>query len=297
MENLAKEEAQQLTKSALAADLGQRGDITSDSLVPNDKSATARVVAKEELVVCGHEAAKKVCELVDGRLEYEVLIEDGGVASASETVANLRGPARSLLAAERTLLNFLQRLSGVASLTSKFVRELEGTEVHLVDTRKTSPGWRHLHKYATLVGGAKNHRMGLHDAVLIKENHLVASGLGAKEAVKKTRSALESNFPGEKIFLQIEVKDLDELSEAIAGGPDGVLLDNFSPEQVSEALAQHIPESLLVEVSGGIKLENIKTYALSNKLSALPGVDRISVGALTHSAISSDLSLLADFES
>lgn len=285
---LALEEARTLAKQALEADLGERGDITSNSLVPSEGESSAKIIAKEDTVICGQTVAEAVCSIVDGRLEYLGRVSDGSHVKSGAEVASLKGPARSLLAAERTVLNFLQRLSGVASLTSQYAKELAGSGVNLVDTRKTAPGWRYLQKFATLVGGAENHRLGLYDAVLIKENHLAASGLTPKEAVLKTRESLSASFPDENIFLQIEVQNVEELLNAIKGGPDGVLLDNFSPSEVESSLKEHIPETLLVEVSGGITIENIKSYAL-------PGVDRISVGAITHSALSSDLSLLAEF--
>ena len=270
-----------LIAMALAEDIGS-ADITSNALIPENLEGEAKIIAKEELVLAGQEVAKAVCAQVDGRIVYKELKSDGELVRVGQEVAKLSGPVRSILAAERVLLNFMQRLSGVANKAREFVLKLEGTGVDLVDTRKTTPGFRMLEKYATVLGGAANHRIGLFDAVLIKENHLMASGLSPAEGVKEARQKQP------EVFIQVEVRSIEELKLALSSSPDGVLLDNFSPEQVKEAVSLVKDSSLVVEVSGGIKLGNISDYVIS-------GVSRISVGALTHSAKAADLSLMYEF--
>ena len=269
----------ELVRLALEEDISS-GDITSRALIDSDKTGSAKLIAKQELVFCGTEVAKEVASQVDGRLKFESLLKEGDLVKPGEAIAELTGPVRSMLSAERTILNFLQRLSGISTLTKEFTDKLKGTGVKLVDTRKTTPGQRLLEKHACLIGGADNHRIGLFDAVLIKDNHLDASNLSLEDAIRKAK-----DYVDESVFVQAEVRNLVELASALKAMPNGLLLDNFNLELLSEALKilADYP-NIIVEVSGGITLDTISDYAL-------PGVTRISVGAITHSAPSVDISM------
>jgi nicotinate-nucleotide pyrophosphorylase (carboxylating) len=269
-----------LVRLALAEDLGS-GDVTADALVPESARAEARFLAKARGVLAGIEAARAVFEEVDPALAFRSRLDDGAALSPGTEIARVAGNARSILAAERTALNFLQRLSGVASLTRRFVEAVEGTLAGIFDTRKTLPGFRRLDKYAVRVGGGRNHRRGLFDQVLIKENHLAAAGeIGPGEAVRRARAGAPAT-----IRIEVEVESLDEFREALAAAPDIVMLDDMSLDEVREAVALRgragKPE---LEVSGGVRLDTVRSIA------AL-GVDRISVGALTHSAPALDISM------
>ena len=264
---------------ALAEDVGP-GDLTSSALVPEDRSSEGRFVAKANGVLAGVEAARAVFEQVDPHVSFVQQLGDGSLLVPGAEIARVAGPSRGLLAGERTALNFLQRMSGVATLTRRFVDAVEGTRAAIFDTRKTIPGFRLLDKYSVRAGGGRNHRKGLHDQVLIKENHLAAGGgLRAGEAVRMARAAA----PG--VVVEVEVENLDEFRDALAAGPDVIMLDDMSPDEVRQAMsirgAARVPE---IEVSGGVRLENVREIALL-------GVDRISVGALTHSAPALDISM------
>ena len=269
-----------LARAALQEDVG-RGDITSLVTVTEEAGARARFVAREELVVSGLEAARAVFYEAGGEeISFAALASEGERLAAGSVLAEVEGPARPSLAAERVALNLLMRLSGIATLTSRYVEAVEGTGASISDTRKTTPGLRLLEKAAVKAGGGANHRAGLDDGVLIKDNHLALAG-GVTEAVRRARE----NSP-HLLKIEVEVESLGMLEEAIEAGADAVLLDNMTPEEVGEAvgLVRKEAPGLLVEVSGGINLRTVRSYAEA-------GPDLVSVGALTHSAPALDLSL------
>jgi len=262
----------------LTEDLG-RGDITTQSTVTRNAHARGRFLAKEPMVVAGLEAAEAVFSTLDAQQQLEAFISDGDEVEAGKVIARTNGFADVLLAGERVALNLLQRLSGIATITRKFVREVEGTNAQIVDTRKTTPGLRMLEKYAVESGGGRNHRFGLDDGVLIKDNHIaLAGGVGA--AVERARAAV-----GHLHKIEVEVSNERDLREAITSGANILLLDNLTPEEtrVLVVLARELSPHVLLEASGGIRLENVRAYAEA-------GVDLISVGALTHSARAMDIS-------
>ena len=262
----------------LTEDLG-RGDITTQSTVTRNAHARGRFLAKEPMVVAGLEAAEAVFSTLDAQQQLEAFISDGDEVEAGKVIARTNGFADVLLAGERVALNLLQRLSGIATITRKFVREVEGTNAQIVDTRKTTPGLRMLEKYAVESGGGRNHRFGLDDGVLIKDNHIaLAGGVGA--AVERARAAV-----GHLHKIEVEVSNEGDLREAITSGANILLLDNLTPEEtrVLVVLARELSPHVLLEASGGIRLENVRAYAEA-------GVDLISVGALTHSARAMDIS-------
>lgn len=277
-----KQEVKDLIKLALVEDLGPDNvDVTSDSLVPPEEYAEAHMVAREACRVAGVDVAAEVFRKVNSELQCEVLIPDGSAAEKGAVVLVIKGSAQSILTAERTALNFIQRMSGVATITAEYMKAAGNPEVMLLDTRKTTPGHRAFEKYAVLCGGGTNHRIGLYDAVLIKDNHLASwvkkHGTGVGEAV----AAARAKYPGLKI--EVEVDTIDQLKEALTTKPDWVLLDNMPPLVLREcvALCKGICKT---EASGGINLTTIHDIAQT-------GVDAISVGALTHSAPSIDLAL------
>lgn len=275
-------EVNQLIELALSEDLGPiNKDVTSDSLVPPEEYAVANMVAREACRLAGINVAVEVFSRVNPELECEVLAEDGSAVEAMTNVLVIKGSAQSILTAERTALNFIQRMSGVASITAEYTKAAGNPDVLLLDTRKTTPGHRAIEKYAVLCGGGTNHRIGLYDAVLIKDNHLASwvkkHGTGVGEAVAESRR----KYPDLKI--EVEVDTIDQLKEALTAKPDWVLLDNMPPPVLREcvALCKGICKT---EASGGISLDTICAIAQT-------GVDAISVGALTHSAPSIDLAL------
>ncbi len=262
----------------LSEDLG-RGDITTQATVTRNSRARGRFLAKEPMVVAGLEAAEAVFSTLDSQQQIEAFASDGEEVEAGKVIARTSGFADVLLAGERVALNLLQRLSGIATLTRKYVRAIEGTNAQIVDTRKTTPGLRMLEKYAVLSGGARNHRFGLDDGVLIKDNHIaLAGGIGA--AVERARESI-----GHLHKIEIEVSAEKDLREAIKSGADILLLDNLSPEETARmvAIARELSPQIALESSGGITLENVRAYAEA-------GVDLISIGALTHSARAMDIS-------
>jgi nicotinate-nucleotide pyrophosphorylase (carboxylating) len=276
------EVCRRLVELALAEDLGPVGDRTSRALIPADRGGAAAFVARSAGVVAGLPAAAMVCAAVDPRLTFSPAVEDGSPLERGAVLATVAGPLRGLLAAERTALNFLQRLSGIASLTRKYVDAVAGTRAEVLDTRKTTPGWRLLEKYAVRMGGGRNHRIGLFDGVLIKDNHLAGMGGDVQLAVETARSA-----PGnESLPIEVEVDTLDQLEEALAARADIVLLDNMTPGQMRAAVRRRDERSpaTRLEASGGVNLHTIRAVAET-------GVDRISVGALTHSAPALDIGL------
>jgi nicotinate-nucleotide pyrophosphorylase (carboxylating) len=269
-----------LVAAWLAEDIG-RGDVTTQAVVSPSVDGRARIEAREDCVVAGIDAVALCFEIVaeESRrpLEFKALVGDGGQAEIGDVIARIEGPLAPILTAERTALNLLARLCGVATLTRRYAEAVAGSRARIVDTRKTTPGLRELQKYAVRVGGGSNHRFGLDDGVLIKDNHLLASG-GVTEALRRARAAVPHG-----LRIEIEVASLDELDEALGEGADAILLDNMTPEMVAEAV-DRVDGRALLEVSGGINLATVRSYALT-------GVDLISVGALTHSAPSIDLAL------
>jgi len=269
-------------RRALDEDVGD-GDRTTMWTVPPDARGTARVIARAAGVIAGVDFADRVFGEVDGTLRRAWQVADGARVEPDDMVVRLEGPLAGILTAERTALNGLARLSGIATRTAAFVAAIEGTGATIVDTRKTAPGWRRLEKAATVAGGATNHRMGLYDMVLIKENHIRAAG-----GVSAALDAVRERAAAGGLEVEIEVTSMDELEEALAGAPDRILLDNMSPEELREAVRRRgdAPHPLL-EASGGVGLETVRAIAET-------GVDLISVGAITHSAPALDLSLQVD---
>ncbi len=270
-------------RTALQEDVGQ-ADHSSLACIEYYTQSKAKLVAKEDCVICGMDIARLVFEMVDSGLEYLPLKKDGDILKKGDIVFRVKGRAISILTAERTVLNYMQRLSAVATSTMEYVRLLSGTNTKLLDTRKTTPTMRILEKYAVKVGGGTNHRMGLYDMIMLKDNHIDFAG-GISNAIDKTREYLKQNNLDMKI--EIEVRNFDELSQVLEkGGVDRIMLDNFTPTDLKKAVEQ-INKRYETESSGGINKLTIAEYAKS-------GVDYISVGALTHHIKSVDLSLQAD---
>jgi nicotinate-nucleotide pyrophosphorylase (carboxylating) len=268
------EELRELIFHALAEDLGQ-GDLTTRITVPGDTQAQGTFNSKQRLVVAGLPVARKVFEILDSSLAWLGRVDEGTEVAPGTALATVRGAAGSMLAGERVALNFLQHLSGVASVARQLKGELAGTRAEFLDTRKTTPGLRNLQKYAVRVGGGRNHRLRLDDGILIKGNHLRLVG-GVRTAVQR---ALQQRPAG--YHVEVEITSREELDEAILAGADGVLLDNMSPVEVQECV-QRAAGRVRLEVSGGIDASNIRAYAEA-------GVDYISVGAVTHSAAAVDI--------
>ncbi len=269
-----------LLRLALAEDLGRAGDLTTEATIPLETSAVARLVARRAGSIAGLPMASRVFGLLDSRVEFESEAEDGDGVAAGATLARLSGPARALLTGERTALNLLGHLSGVATATRALVHAVAGTQARIVCTRKTTPGLRALENYAVRCGGGWNHRFGLDDAVLIKDNHLVAAG-GVSAAIERARALV-----GHLVKIECEVQTALQLEEALAAGVDVLLLDNMTPAELADAV-RRIGGRAIAEASGGITLETVRAVAES-------GVDLISVGWITHSAPSLDVAL--DFE-
>ena len=267
--------AKGLIEQALREDVGP-GDVTTRAVIPPDVRGKGAILVKAHGVICGLQVAAEVFRAVDERISFRPRVREGEPVQPGDVVAEVEGPLRGILTAERTALNFLARLSGIATLTARFVDAVAPYRAVILDTRKTTPGWRVLEKYAVRCGGGRNHRMGLYDMVLIKDNHIAACG-SISEAVRRVRAA------GVGVPVEVEVKNLDELREALKLGVDRILLDNFSVEDIAEAVK--IAEGRVpLEASGGVTLDNVAAIAAT-------GVDYISVGALTHSAPALDLSL------
>jgi nicotinate-nucleotide pyrophosphorylase (carboxylating) len=267
---------QHLIKIALKEDIGS-GDITTDNLVDPDLEGKGVIVAKEPFVIAGLDVAGQVFKYLNAGVIFIPVYSDGDFVKQGETVASVEGNLRALLSGERTALNFLQRLSGIATCVRSYVDELKNKRVRLVDTRKTTPGWRVLEKYAVRVGGAHNHRMGLYDGVLIKDNHIAACG-GIQKAVDRIRTRVSH-----LVKIEVEVSTLDQVKDALKAGAEVIMLDNMSMEQIKEAVA-FINKKALVEVSGNVTKSGLNSLADA-------GVDIISVGALTHSAGCVDMSM------
>ena len=270
-----------LVRQALAEDVG-RGDATTQATVLETATARARILARESLVCAGLPLAELVFRELDADGQIKLLCREGEEIKAGCDVLHLKGKARAILTGERTALNFLARLCGIATLTRRFVGELDGTRAKIRDTRKTTPLLRALEKYAVRVGGGTNHRFGLYDAILLKENHVALAG-GIRSALERARE-YDSSLP-----VQIEVRNEAELGEALEAGAQSVLLDNMTPEIAARcvAIARQLRPQCTVEISGGITLANVRAYART-------GADFLSSGALTHSAPAANLSLLVE---
>jgi len=281
MSELAQDElVAAIVALALREDLGPAGDVTSNAVFGPHEMAKASFVAREPLVAAGLDVAQRVYAAVDPRVHFRPSVADGDLVRNGQVLAEVAGPARGLWTGERVALNFLQRLSGVATLTRKFADALAGTSCRVLDTRKTTPGARVLEKAAVRAGGGTNHRMGLFDGVLIKDNHVAAAGSVA-EAVRRARAGAHA-----LLRVELEVDTLAQLEEAFALPVDIVLLDNMSLDQLREGVALRAARrpSLLLEASGGVRLETVRAIAET-------GVDFVSAGALTHSAKSVDIGL------
>jgi nicotinate-nucleotide pyrophosphorylase (carboxylating) len=265
-----------LLEMALQEDIGM-GDITSDSVVPAEIQARGTILSKDDGIIAGLDVAGEILQMIDPDVSFRKLVSDGEEIHHQQEIAVAEGSARSILTAERTILNFLQRLSGIATMTSRYVRAASGHRATIIDTRKTTPGWRVLEKYAVRVGGGHNHRSGLYDAVLIKDNHIAAVG-GIADAVARARERIPHT-----IKIEVEVETLDQVREAIESGADIIMPDNMSVEMMAEAV-KLIDGKALVEASGGIRLEDIPAVAAT-------GVDLISIGALTNSVVPLDIGM------
>ncbi len=266
-----------IIRAALAEDLGRAGDITTDSIIPADAVATARIAARKDGRVAGLDAALIAFRLLDPGVAVQIDVADGGDVRPGGIIATLSGSARALLTAERTALNVMGRLSGIATATRALVREVDGTKARIVCTRKTTPGLRVLEKHAVKLGGGFNHRFGLDDAVLIKDNHIAVAG-GVRAAVERVRATI-----GHMVKVEVEVDTLDQLDELLGLPVDVVLLDNMDPDTLRRAVRM-IDGRLLAEASGNVTLATVRAIAET-------GVDMISCGWLTHSAPNLDLGL------
>ena len=279
LEALKPDDYLPLIKAALAEDIGS-GDATTLALVSENSCASAVMVARDPLVMAGVDLALAAFQEVDERVEFGIEVLDGQNGNFFQPLLRLHGPTRALLTAERTALNFVQRLAGVATLTAQFVEQVAGTQAQILDTRKTTPGWRTLEKYAVACGGGTNHRVGLYDQVMIKDNHLALLGDNITRAVSLAREA------SPELKIEVEADTVEQARAVVEAGADIVLLDNMSCDQIREAI-KLIDGRSKTEASGGVTLETVREIAET-------GVDFISVGALTHSAPSVDIAL--DFD-
>ncbi|MBL7951207.1 MAG: carboxylating nicotinate-nucleotide diphosphorylase [Flavobacteriales bacterium] len=273
---------EELIALAFREDIGD-GDHTSLSTIPADARGAARLLVKEDGVLAGVELAQAVAAHFDKALSFRIYLEDGAQVKKGDIAFNLMGPVRSILMVERVLLNFMQRMSGIATQTRRYVDAVEGTGCRVLDTRKTTPGHRGIEKWAVRLGGGQNHRHGLYDMIMIKDNHHDFAG-GIAKAIEAARSYLVQH--GKQLAIEVETRNLDEVNEVLrVGGVQRIMLDNFTPERMREAV-RIIDRRFETEASGGITLATIRSFAET-------GVDFVSVGALTHSVPSLDLSLKA----
>lgn len=267
---------EKLIRLALEEDIGP-GDITTDALIEPDRAATAVIFAKEPLILAGLQVAQEVFTTLDPAMSFDTTFHDGDRIESRDEILTAQGKFRALLTGERTALNFLQRLSGISTLTRQYVDQVAGSKVRLTDTRKTTPGWRRLEKYAVKVGGADNHRFGLYDGILIKDNHVEACG-GIREAVDGVR-----NERSHRSQIEVEVSDLNQVKQALESGVNIIMLDNMNLNDIRKAVTL-IDGRALIEVSGGVTLDTLAEFANT-------GVDIISIGALTHAARAVDISM------
>jgi nicotinate-nucleotide pyrophosphorylase (carboxylating) len=301
--NWDSEYVQRLVQTALEEDIGA-GDATVLATIPARAIGKAHIVAREELICAGLPMAERVFRALDPEMEIELRVQEGELVAKGTVLLHLNGKARAILTGERTSLNFLGRLSGIATMVHRFVERMKGTRARIRDTRKTTPGLRLLEKYAVKTGGGTNHRIGLYDAILLKENHIALAG-GVKQALDQAHAyaamhskpdaltayeeAVPSRASDTVLPIQIEVRDERELREALSAGAESVLLDNMTPAEARKCveLARGLRPDCVVEISGGITLDNVRAYAES-------GADFLSSGTLTHSAPAANLSLLVD---
>ena len=294
---LVEEDCRRIVRLAVFEDLDRGYDWTTVALVPEGTSAKANLVARQAGVIAGLEAARVALDEMDITCQWQPRASDGDQVTAGAVLANIAGSARDLLTSERTLLNMIGRLSGIATLTRRYVEAIAGTKARIYDTRKTTPGWRRLEKYAVHCGGGSNHRLGLYDAVLIKDNHLavgrqsnIERRFTPAQAVEQARRFIAETLAGDpraaEMIVEVEVDSLAQLREVLPTVPDIVLLDNMTPAMLREAVATRnaAGSSAELEASGGVNLDTVRTVAES-------GVERISVGALTHSAVVLDVAL------
>lgn len=270
-----------IVRTALVEDFGRAGDITVNACIPPDLNQTWVMRARDEGVIAGLQPARLALSLIDTNAVFETIIDDGGAVKKGDIVANVSGSAQSLLMAERTMLNFIGRLSGIATLTSKFVREVSGTKAKITDTRKTTPGMRALEKQAVKLGGGTNHRFGLDDAILIKDNHIAACG-GVEQALIAAK-----NNVGHLVPIEIEVDSIAQMEIAMKHYPSVIMLDNFDIKTMTQAvkiIRDFCNDRIIVEASGGVNLQTVRAISQT-------GVDVISVGALTHSSPNFDIGL------
>lgn len=273
---IADQMLKKLIEEALSEDLGN-GDVTSEAIIPADAASTADIKAKQDLVLAGLDVARDVFHYLDPAIQFTPLAKEGDRIKSGAVLARISGKTRVLLAGERVALNLFQHLSGIATLTSRYVEQLKGTKAQILDTRKTLPGLRQLEKYAVRTGGGKNHRFGLYDGILIKDNHITAAG-GITKAVELARKSAHN-----LLKIEVETKTHDEVGEALAAKTDIIMLDNMPIEMMREAV-KLISGKALVEASGNVTLETVRAIAGT-------GVDFISSGSLTHSAPAADISM------
>lgn len=274
----------EIIDNALREDIGD-GDHSSLSCVPVDAIGNAKLIIKDNGIIAGVELAERIFHRFDPKLEVTILIKDGSIVNVGDIALEVKGSSRSILATERLVLNFMQRMSGIATQTNKIVKLLEGCSTKLLDTRKTTPGIRYMEKWAVRIGGGYNHRFALYDMIMLKDNHIDYAG-GIPQAIQRTNEYLKST--GKKLKIEVEVRDEDELKQVLEiGNVDRIMLDNFTPERI-KAVLPTIPSIYETEASGGITIDTIREFAET-------GVDFISVGALTHSFNSLDMSLKATF--
>jgi nicotinate-nucleotide pyrophosphorylase (carboxylating) len=275
----------QIIKNALNEDIGD-GDHSSLSCVPENAMGTAKLIVKQEGIIAGVDLAERIFKTYDSSLEITTYIQDGQKVKVGDVAFVISGKSRSILSTERLVLNFMQRMSGIATKTNRIVHLIEGTDTKLLDTRKTTPGIRYMEKWAVRIGGAYNHRFALYDMIMLKDNHIDYAG-GVVQAITRANDYLAET--GKELKIEIEVRNREELDEVLSVGQvDRIMLDNFTPQEITDVLSQ-IPDSIETEASGGINEDTIRSYAET-------GVDFISVGALTHSFESLDMSLKASFE-
>ncbi len=291
-DQLVEDDCRALVRLAVREDLEREQDWTTVALVPADREGAAHMVTREPGVVAGMPAVATVLDEMQAQVDVALAVADGDVVSANTRLATLRGNVRDLLTCERTLLNLVGRLMGIATLARAYVEQVRGTSARVYDTRKTTAGWRRLEKYAVRCGGACNHRTGLYEAILIKDNHLAQSGPGAEQAADAVRRVRQfaKDYQGPEqladLLIEVEVDTLEQLAAVLPTGPDLVLLDNMPLEMLQQAVEMRDAQApqIELEASGGVRLETLREIASS-------GVDRISVGALTHSARSLDIGL------
>lgn len=275
----------EIIRNVLHEDIGD-GDHSSLACIPENATGVAKLLVKDSGLLAGVELARRICEIFDPKLKFEELISDGSAVEPGQIAFYISGSARSILSVERTVLNFMQRMSGIATQTNRLVKLLEGTNCRLLDTRKTTPGIRYMEKWAVRIGGGQNHRFALYDMIMLKDNHIDFAG-GIEPAIKRTHEYLQRT--GKDLKIEIEVRNLEELQEVLnVGMIDRILLDNFTIDKLYKAV-EMVGGKYETEASGGITGDTLRVYAET-------GVDFISVGALTHSYKSLDLSLKATFD-